>query len=141
MLFLVLAHEIGHYKKKHILRSLVFSVFTSGLMLFLFSLVVNSPDLSQALGAEKPGFHLGLVVFGILYSPLSQLIGLITNHISRKNEFQADRFVYDNYKPGFLADALKKLSVKNLSNMMPHPVYVFFHYSHPPLLKRLDKLE
>ena len=137
----VLAHEIGHYKKKHVLRSLVFSVFTSGLMLFLFSLVVNSPDLSLALGAGKPGFHLGLVVFGILYSPLSQLIGLITNHISRKNEFQADRFVYDNYKPVFLSDALKKLSVKNLSNMMPHPVYVFFHYSHPPLLKRLEKLE
>ncbi len=137
----VLAHEIGHYKKKHIFRSLIFSVFTSGLMLFLFSLVVNSPDLSQSLGVERPGFHLGLVVFGILYSPLSLLIGLMTNYISRRNEFEADHFVYDHYKPGFLSDALKKLSVKNLSNMMPHPVYVFFHYSHPPLLQRLEKLE
>ena len=137
----VLAHEIGHYKKKHILRSLIFSVFLTGLMLFLFSLVVNSPALSEALGAETPSFHLGLIVFGILYTPLSLLIGLVTNHISRKNEFEADRFVSENFKPDILAGALKKLSVKNLSNMMPHPVYVFFHYSHPPLLKRLEKLE
>lgn len=137
----VLAHEIGHYKKKHVLRSLIFSVFLTGLMLFLFSLVVKSPALSQALGAENPSFHLGLVVFGILYSPLSLLIGLGTNYISRRNEFEADRFVRENFKPEILAGALKKLSVKNLSNMMPHPVYVFFHYSHPPLLKRLEKLE
>jgi len=137
----VLAHEIGHYKKKHVLRSLIFSIFLTGLMLFLFSLVVKSPALSQALGAENPSFHLGLVVFGILYSPLSLLIGLGTNYISRRNEFEADRFVRENFKPEILAGALKKLSVKNLSNMMPHPVYVFFHYSHPPLLKRLEKLE
>jgi len=84
---------------------------------------------------------LGLIVFGILYSPLSLIIGLLTNFISRKNEFAADRFVRDNFKPELLADALKKLSVKNLSNMMPHPAYVFFHYSHPPLLSRLEKLE
>jgi STE24 endopeptidase len=137
----VLGHEIGHYKKKHVLRSLIFSVLTSGLMLYLFSLVVNSPELSRALGAEKPGFHLGLVVFGILYSPLSLLIGVINNYFSRKNEFQADHFVYENYKPQVLAEALKKLSVKNLSNLVPHPAYVFFHYSHPPLLQRLEKLE
>ena len=137
----VLAHEIGHYKKKHVLRSLVFSVILTGLMLFLFSLVIDSPLLSKAMGAEVPSFHLGLIVFGILYSPLSLLIGLITNYISRSNEFEADRFVHDNYDPGILAGALKKLSVKNLSNMIPHPVYVFFHYSHPPLLERLAKLE
>jgi STE24 endopeptidase len=82
-----------------------------------------------------------LVVFGILYSPLSLVIGLISNYISRKNEFQADKFVKDNYQSAYLAEALKKLAVKNLSNMMPHSVYVFFHYSHPPLLKRLEKLE
>lgn len=137
----VLAHEIGHYKKKHVLQSLIFSVLMSGLMLFLFSLVVNSPALSKALGSENPSFHLGLVVFGILYSPLSLLIGLVTNYVSRRNEFEADRFVYENFKPVVLGEALKKLSVKNLSNMIPHPVYVFFHYSHPPLLKRLEKLE
>lgn len=137
----VLAHEIGHYKKKHVLQSLVASVLITGIMLFLFSLVVNNPMLSQALGAENSSFHIGLIVFGILYSPLSIVIGLFSNYISRKNEFQADEFVRDHFKPEILADALKKLSVKNLSNMVPHPIYVFFHYSHPPLLKRLERLE
>jgi STE24 endopeptidase len=137
----VLAHEIGHYKKKHVLFTLVLSVVLTGLMLFLFSLVVNNPSLSLALGAQTMSFHLGLIVFGILYSPLSLIIGMFSNFISRKNEFEADRFVRENFKPEVLSDALKKLSVKNLSNMMPHPWYVFFHYSHPPLLSRLEKLE
>jgi STE24 endopeptidase len=137
----VLAHEIGHYKKKHVLLNLIFSLITTGIMLFLLSVVVNSPSFSEALGSKIASFHLGLIVFGILYSPLSLLIGLLTNFISRKNEYAADRFVRDNYKPGILADALKKLSVKNLSNMLPHPVYIFFHYSHPSLLQRLEKLE
>ncbi len=137
----VLAHEIGHYKKKHVLITLLSSVLLTGLMLFLFSLVVNNPMLSRALGSEETSFHLGLIVFGILYSPVSLLLGLLTNYFSRKNEFAADSFVRENYSPGILAEALKKLSVKSLSNMMPHPAYVFFHYSHPPLLKRLDKLE
>lgn len=137
----VLAHEIGHYKKKHVLLSLLFSVIITGLMLFLFSLVVNNPMLSKSLKSENTSFHLGLIVFGILYSPLSLLIGLLTNYISRRNEFEADMFVRENFKSEVLAVALKKLSVKNLSNMMPHPVYVFFHYSHPPLLSRLAELE
>jgi STE24 endopeptidase len=137
----VLAHEIGHYKKKHVLITLLFSVILTGFMLFLFSLMVNNPELSGALGSETTSFHVGLIVFGILYSPMALVIGLLTNFISRKNEFAADRFVKDNFKPEVLAAALKKLSVKNLSNMMPHPAYVFFHYSHPPLLSRLEKLE
>ena len=137
----VLAHEIGHYKKKHVLQTLFSSVILTGFMLFLFSLVVNNPLLSQAMGSKNTSFHLGLIVFGILYSPLSLIIGLLTNYISRKNEFAADHFVKENYNSDNLADALKKLSVKNLSNMMPHPAYVFFHYSHPPLLHRLEKLE
>jgi STE24 endopeptidase len=137
----VLAHEIGHYKKKHVLLTLLFSVMLTGFMLFLFSLVVNNPNLSGAIGSHTTSFHLGLIVFGILYSPISLIIGLGSNYISRKNEFEADHFVKENFKPAVLADALKKLSVRNLSNMMPHPVYVFFHYSHPPLLSRLEKLE
>jgi len=137
----VLAHEIGHYKKKHVLLTLLISVITTGIMLFLLSVVVNSPSLSQALGSPNTSFHLGLIVFGILYSPFSLVIGLLTNWISRKNEFAADHFVKENFRPEVLADALKKLSVKNLSNMIPHPAYVFFHYSHPPLLQRLEKLE
>jgi len=137
----VLAHEIGHYRKKHVLQSVALSVVITGLMLFLFSLVVNSPMLSMALGSEFQSFHLGLIVFGILYSPLSLLIGIGANYYSRRNEFEADRFVKEHHDPKILASALKKLSVKNLSNMLPHPAYVFFHYSHPPLLKRLEKLE
>ncbi len=137
----VLAHEIGHYKKKHIILMLLSSFIMTGIMLFLFSLVVNNPNLSKALGSENPNFHLGLIVFGFLYSPLALLVGLLSNIISRKNEFAADRFVKENFKGDILGDALKKLSVKNLSNMMPHPLYVFFHYSHPPLLQRLEKLE
>jgi STE24 endopeptidase len=137
----VLAHEIGHYKKKHVLMTLFSSVILTGFMLFLLSVIINNPILSSALGARTTSFHMGLIVFGILYSPLSLIIGLLANYISRKNEFAADRFVKENYNPGLLAEALKKLSVKNLSNMMPHPAYVFFHYSHPPLLQRLEKLE
>ena len=137
----VLAHEIGHYRKKHVLKNLISSILLTGLMLFLFSLVVNNPMLSSAMGAKFTSFHIGLIVFGILYSPLSLVIGLISNYFSRKNEFQADNFAKEYFKPDVLASALKKLSVRNLSNMLPHPVYVFFHYSHPPLLKRLEKLE
>ena len=137
----VLAHEIGHYRKKHVLQTIAVSVAVTGLMLFLFSLVVNNPLLSEALGSGKSSFHLGLIVFGILYSPLSLIIGLGVNFFSRMNEFEADNFVKKYYNPEILATALKKLSVKNLSNMMPHPAYVFFHYSHPPLLKRLENLD
>ena len=137
----ILAHEIGHYKKRHVLLTMISSIATTGIMLFLFSLIVNNPGLSKALGAKEPGFHLGLIVFGILYSPLSLLIGVVSNIVFRKNEFSADRFVRETYDPAPLVSALKKLSVKNLSNLMPHPTYVFFHYSHPPLLERLKKLE
>jgi STE24 endopeptidase len=137
----VLAHEVGHYKKKHVLMNLIFSVIITGLMLFLFSLVVDNPNLSEAIGARTTSFHLGLIVFGILYSPLSLIIGLFSNYISRKNEYAADKYAKEKFNPEILASALKKLSVKNLSNMMPHPAYVFFHYSHPPLLRRLEKLE
>jgi STE24 endopeptidase len=137
----VLAHEIGHYRKKHVLLNIISSMVVTGLMLFLFSRIVDSPMISSAMGAERASFHIGLVVFGILYSPLSLIIGLASNYISRRNEYQADRFVKETFNAGKLVSALKKLSVKNLSNMMPHPVYVFFHYSHPPLLQRLEKLD
>ena len=137
----VLAHEIGHYRKKHVITGMIFSVILTGFMLFLFSLVADNPGLSLSLGADESSFHLGLIVFGILYSPLSLAIGLVSNVISRKHEFEADKFVKENNYGVALSDALKKLSVKNLSNMMPHPLYVFFHYSHPPLLQRLKNLE
>lgn len=137
----VLAHEIGHYKKHHVIWSLVLGIIQTGLTLFLFSLFVSSPLLSQALGVEQPGFHIGLVAFGILYSPISMVIGLAMNIFSRKNEYEADAFAAEYFSASELASALKKLSAKNLSNLRPHPLYVFFHYSHPTLLQRLEALE
>jgi STE24 endopeptidase len=137
----VLAHEIGHYKMKHTLKGMIMSVIQTGIMLYIISLFIGNPVLSQALGAQQGSFHMGILAFGLLYSPLSLLLGIMMNSISRKYEFQADRFAGENYNPKALQEALKKLSVNNLSNLRPHPTYVFFHYSHPPLLQRLKALD
>lgn len=137
----VLAHEIGHYKKHHVLWSLLLGILQTGIVLFIFSLFVGSPELSAALGVETPSFHIGLIAFGILYSPISMITGLAMNIFSRKNEYQADAFAAQYFSGDELASALKKLSVKNLSNLRPHPAYVFFHYSHPTLLQRLEVLK
>jgi STE24 endopeptidase len=136
----VLAHEIGHYKKHHVIWSLLLGILQTGIVLFLFSLFVGSPELSGALGVETPSFHIGLIAFGILYSPISMITGLAMHIFSRKNEYQADAFASEYFSASELASALKKLSVKNLSNLRPHPAYVFFHYSHPTLLQRLKAL-
>jgi STE24 endopeptidase len=140
-LIAVLAHEIGHYKKHHVLWSLLLGILQTGIVLFIFSLFVGSSELSAALGVEVPSFHIGLIAFGILYSPISMITGLAMNIFSRKNEYQADAFAAKNFSADELASALKKLSVKNLSNLRPHPAYVFFHYSHPTLLQRLNALK
>jgi len=137
----VLAHEIGHYKKRHVILQLFMGILQTGIILFLFSLFVKSKSMSLALGVEEPNFHVGLVAFGILWSPVSMITGILGNFLSRRHEFQADRFAAEEYSGAFLACALKKLSVKNLSNLTPHPAYVFFNYSHPPLLQRLEHLE
>lgn len=137
----VLAHEIGHYKKKHTLSGTVLSILQTGLTLFLFSLFLNNPDLSEALGVKEPNFHISMIAFGILYTPISILIGLIFNIFSRKNEYAADRYAVENYTAEPLINALKKLSRKNLSNLTPHPLYVKFHYSHPPLLERVKAMK
>ncbi|HEY9184669.1 MAG TPA: M48 family metallopeptidase [Salegentibacter sp.] len=136
----VLAHEVGHYKKKHIIVNLAASVLTTGFTLWLLSLFVDSPVLSQALGVEIPSFHVGLVAFGILYSPISEITGLLMNLISRKFEYQADDFARKTYSAQPLISGLKKLSGNNLSNLTPHKAYVFVHYSHPPLLQRYRNL-
>ena len=133
----VLAHEIGHYKKKHTVSGLVLGIIQSGIMLYILSLFIGNPLLSEALGASKGSFHLGILAFGMLYSPISTVLGIIMNIISRKNEFEADHFAAENYDGESLKSALKKLSVENLSNLRPHPAVVFVHYSHPPLLERL----
>lgn len=136
----VLAHEVGHYKKKHIIFNLVVSVFTTGLMLYVLSLFISSPLLSNALGVEIPSFHIGLVAFGMLYAPISEITGLIMNWFSRKFEYQADDYAKNTYKAEPLITSLKKLSKNSLSNLTPHPAYVFMHYSHPTLLQRIKNL-
>jgi len=133
----VLAHEVGHNKKKHTTTGLVLSFLQTALTLYLFSLFVGVDSFAQALGGSEASFHLGLIAFGILYSPISTLLGLGTNLISRRNEYQADRFAREKYNADDLINALKVLSKTNLSNLTPHPAYVFFHYSHPPLLQRI----
>jgi STE24 endopeptidase len=137
----VLAHEIGHYKKKHILLGIITGIVQTGITLFILSLFISNPALSGALGSVQPSFHMGLIAFGILYSPVSLLAGLLMNYVSRKNEYAADRFVSDNFDAEELVRALKNLSSKNLSNLTPHRVYVFFHYSHPTLLQRVRALK
>ena len=147
----VLAHEIGHYKKKHTLMGIVLSTLQTGIMLFILSLFIRkdsaiAQSLCQAVsgfsGYEiKQSFHVGILAFGLLYSPLSFILGLILNLISRRHEYAADRFAGIEFDPVALMDALKKLSVNNLSNLHPHPAYVFFYYSHPTLLQRLHALE
>jgi STE24 endopeptidase len=137
----VLAHEIGHYWKKHTLKGIVLSVLHNGLLLFILSLFLGNTMLDKALGVAESSFHLEIIAFGLLYSPLSMVLGIVMNMYSRRNEFEADRFAKDNYDGKALQDALKKLSVNNLSNLRPHPLYVFFYYSHPPLLERLKALE
>ena len=109
----VLAHEIGHYKKKHTLKGIIISLLETGLMLFVLSWFISNPALSEALGAKQPSFHIGIIVFGMLYSPLSLILGLALNILSRKHEYQADKFAGENYQPEALKDALKKLSVNN----------------------------
>ena len=137
----VLAHEIGHYKKKHTLISIFSSIIQTGLTLYILSLFVGNPLLSKALGSDIPGFHLGLITFGFLYSPISMIIGLFINIFSRRNEYAADQFAAENYNGEYLQSALKNLSVNNLSNLTPHPLYVFFNYSHPTLLQRVRFIE
>ena len=133
----VLMHEIGHYRKKHIISSILLSFVQTGVMLYIFSLFVSEPVLSQALGMPDDSFHIGLIAFGVLFSPISVVIGLLMNMLSRKNEFQADDFAASFGMGDALIHSLKKLSVTNLSNLTPHPLYVFFHYSHPTLLQRI----
>ncbi len=137
----VLAHEVGHFKKKHIIFNMVASILLTGLTLFLLSLFINTPLLSQALGVTIPSFHIGLVAFGLLYSPISEVTGLIMNYFSRMFEYQADDYAKVTYAADPLISSLKKLSKNSLSNLTPHPAYVFSHYSHPTLLQRINKLK
>ncbi|REE24818.1 STE24 endopeptidase [Winogradskyella pacifica] len=137
----VLAHEVGHYKKKHIIFNLVTSILLTGLTLFILSIFISNPLLSNAIGVEIPSFHVGLITFGLLYSPISEITGLIMNYVSRVFEYQADDYAKNTYKAEPLITSLKKLSKNSLSNLTPHKAYVFMHYSHPTLLERVKNLK
>lgn len=136
----VLAHEVGHYKRKHIIYNLIASVLLTGFTLFILSFFISKPILSKALGVDIPSFHIGLIAFVILYSPISETTGLIMNYISRAFEYQADDFAKQTYKSEPLISSLKKLSKNSLSNLTPHKGYVFMHYSHPTLSQRIQNL-
>lgn len=136
----VLAHEIGHYKKKHVLIGMLISSFELLLMFFVMSKFIFNKDLSLAFGSENFALHINLIAFVLLYQPVSLILGLFGNYLSRKHEFQADSFAVKTTGSKILGEALIRLSVDQLSNLTPHPAYVFFNYSHPPLLKRLNNI-
>ena len=135
----VLAHEVGHYKRKHTIFNLIASILLTGITLYILSLLIHNPLLSEALGTQQ-SFHIGLIAFGILYSPISEITGLLMNIISRKFEYQADDFAKEHYGASPLISSLKKLSKNSLSNLTPHKAYVFIHYSHPTLRERILNL-
>ena len=136
----VIAHEIGHYKKNHIIFNLIFSVFQTGIMLYILSLFIFQPIFSEALGVTNHSFHIGLITFSILYTPISELFSLIFNVFSRKFEYQADEYAKNTFDGKHLLEALKTLSKDSLSNLTPHPKYVWWHYSHPTLFERITRL-
>ena len=138
----VLAHEMGHYKKKHILKSLLLGTLQTGLMLYLLSIFISHQILFDAFFVSQPSVYAGLVFFIMLYSPIDFIIGMFIQMISRKHEFEADRFsVTTTGDPQAMIAALKRLTVDNLSNLLPHPFYVFLNYSHPPVLKRIKTIQ
>ncbi|NAY90469.1 M48 family metalloprotease [Muricauda sp. JGD-17] len=137
----VLAHEVGHYKRKHIVFNLTLTLLLTGFTLYILSLFINDPQISLAIGVSQPSFHAGLVGFALLYSPISEVTGLVMNYLSRKFEFQADDFAKTTFAAKPLITSLKKLSKNSLSNLTPHPAYVFVHYSHPPLVNRIRNLK
>jgi STE24 endopeptidase len=138
----ILAHEIGHYRKKHILKSILISILTTGLMFFILSLFLNNKELFAAFGMQEISIYASLFFFGFLYAPIEMVVGILGNILSRRHEYEADAYaVKTTHKPKAMITALKKLSVDNLSNLTPHPLKVFLGYSHPPVLERIRAIE
>jgi STE24 endopeptidase len=137
----VLAHEIGHYKKRHIIKSMFMGFIQTGFLLFTLSLFINHPILNKALGAEIPSFHIGIIAFGLLFSPISSIISIFFNYFSRKNEKEADLFAKKYQQSEALISALKKLAAQNYSHLTPHHIIVRLTYSHPPLIDRIKLLQ
>jgi STE24 endopeptidase len=138
----ILAHEMGHFKKKHIVKRLVLGIFQMGFVFYLISLFISHEGLFHAFFVKEVSIYAGLIFFGMLYSPLDLFISILFQISSRKDEYEADQFAAETIKDSRpLINALKKLSVHNLSNLTPHPFYVFLNYSHPPVLARINTLK
>jgi len=138
----VLAHEMGHFKLKHIIKMILGQTVQTGVMFYILSLFLGNKALSDAFGMQHMSIYSSLIFFGFIYSPVSMLISIIFNAISRKHEYDADRYAAETTaNPEMLIEGLKKLSLANLSNLTPHPLHVFLHYSHPPVLMRIKKLQ
>lgn len=137
----VMAHEIGHYKEKHVLMGTITSILQQGVLFFLLSLFLKEAGLFAVFGTQ-PSVHAGLIFFGMLYAPVSFVLGLGLTALSRRHEYQADRYAVRVLgDSSAMAGALKKLSVTNLSQLTPHPFYVALHYTHPPVPARLAALK
>ena len=137
----VLAHEVGHYKKNHVYLNLIISIIISGIMLFILSKFLFNSQVSYALGGSISFRHFEIFAFSIIYTPISTFLGILMNIKSRKNEFEADNYACKTFNKESLITALKKLSKDNLTNLTPHPFYVFINYSHPPLHTRIEAME
>jgi len=141
-LIAVLAHEIGHYKKKHVLWGILISIAYTGLIFYLLSVLLGSSGLYQAFYMDHTSIYTGLLFFGLLYTPMEMVLSIALHMFYRRNEYEADRFATQTTaEPASLVDALKKLATENLSNLTPHPFYVFLNYSHPPLLQRVQAIQ
>jgi len=138
----ILAHETGHYRKKHVLKNMAFGAVLSGALLFAFSFALRSPILFEAFFVEQPSVYAGLVLFSLLLRPFDLLLSLLLNIVSRSHELEADRFAVETTNDrNALVSALKKLSADNLSNLSPHPLHVALSYSHPPIQQRIRSIE
>jgi STE24 endopeptidase len=138
----VLAHEVGHYKKKHVLQQTLIGIAHSAFLFALLSIFIRSPGLYQAFYIKDMPVYAGLLFFGLLYTPIELLLGIGLQALSRKHEFEADRFAAETTsQPQAMVEALKKLHAKNLSNLSPHPFYVFLNYSHPTLEQRIKAIQ
>ena len=134
----VVAHEVGHYKLKHVLQGTILGIIETGIMLFAFNLIMNDISLFQVFGVSQLSVHAGIVFFSMLYAPVSMFTSIVTTAISRKNEYEADKYSYDttNNREA-LVSMLIGLSANNLSHLTPHPLKVFLSYSHPPVIDRI----
>ncbi len=138
----LLAHEVGHYKKKHILQGTIIGILHTGVIFFLLSIFISSQGLYQAFYMTQQSIYAGLLFFSLLYTPMELVLSVFMQMISRRNEYEADHFAAETIsEPSILIDALRKLCATNLSNLTPHPFYVFLNYSHPPLLQRVQAIQ